>query len=225
MVASYADGTKISFEQAIVANATGMRVAKRGMIGPKVPPGTPITEAVKLFPIDELNKEHGIVDYVVGAEPAAGIFIIGRHDNPIQQNYLNYYKLGDGPFYCLYTPYHLCHFEVHNTIARAVLFRDAAVTPLGKPFVDVITAAKKDLEKGQVIDGIGGYMTYGVCENSEIVYAQRLLPIGLAEGCKLKKNIKKNGVLTYNDVEIPNDRLTDTLREEQDNHFHSVPDH
>ncbi len=61
MVTSFADGTKISFEQAIVANATGMRVAKRGMFGPTVPAGTPIQEAAKQFPLDALMDGSGIV--------------------------------------------------------------------------------------------------------------------------------------------------------------------
>jgi predicted homoserine dehydrogenase-like protein len=50
MVTSFADGSKISFEQAIVANATGMQVAKRGMFGPNVPAGTPVREAVRTEP-------------------------------------------------------------------------------------------------------------------------------------------------------------------------------
>ncbi|MBL0700615.1 MAG: NAD(P)-dependent oxidoreductase, partial [Desulfosarcina sp.] len=122
MVTSFADGTKISFEQALVANATGMRVAQRGMFGPTVPPGTPINETVNLYPKEALLEGPGIVDYVVGAEPGPGVFVLGTHDNPKQQHYLNLYKLGEGPLYCFYTPYHLCHFEAPLTAARAVLF-------------------------------------------------------------------------------------------------------
>src|SRR5690606_3380956 len=98
MVASFADGTKISFEQAIVANATGMSVGRRGMFGPTVPTGTPIKETVNLYPA-ELLRQPGIVDYVVGAEPAPGVYVIGTHDHPQQRHYLNLYKLGEGPFY------------------------------------------------------------------------------------------------------------------------------
>ena len=122
MVTSFADGTKISFEQAIVANATGMRVAKRGMFGPTVPTGTPVQQAAGEYPLSALIEGPGIVDYVVGAEPAPGVFVLGTHDHPAQQHYLNLYKLGTGPLYCFYTPYHLCHFEVPLTAARAVLF-------------------------------------------------------------------------------------------------------
>ena len=219
MVTSFADGSKISFEQAIVANATGMRVAKRGMFGPTVPPGTPIDQAVDWYPHEELLAGPGIVDYVVGAAPNPGVFVLGTHDHPIQQHYLNLYKLGPGPLYCFYTPYHLCHFEVPNTVARAVLFGDAAIAPLGPPVVDVVATAKVDLKTGQELDGIGFYMTYGQCENSDVVAAEDLLPIGLAEGALLKRDVPKDSVLTYADVDLPEGRLCDRLRAEQAAHF------
>lgn len=218
MVTSFADGSKISFEQAIVANATGMKVGKRGMFGP-VAGGIPVKEAANLFPLNALLQGPGIVDYVVNAEPAPGVFVLGTHDHPQQQHYLNLYKLGEGPLYCFYTPYHLCHFEVPFTVARAVLFHDATLAPLGAPCVDVIATAKIDLKEGDTIDGIGHYMTYGLCENSEIVQQENLLPIGLAEGCHLKRNIAKDQVLTYNDVIVPEGRLCDQLRAEQNEYF------
>jgi predicted homoserine dehydrogenase-like protein len=221
MVASFADGTKISFEQAIVANATGMRVARRGMFGPTVPTGTHLHEAIQHYPLDTLTEGPGIVDYLVGAAPGPGVFILGTHDHPLQQHYLHLYKLGPGPLYCFYTPYHLCHFEVHNTIARTVLFGDATLAPLGPPLVEVITTAKRDLRAGEVLDGIGFYMTYGQCENAAIVYRQNLLPIGVAEGCRVLRDLPKDQVLTYADVELPAGRLCDKLRMEQEAYFMS----
>ena len=216
MVTSFADGTKISFEQAIVANATGMRVSRRGMQGPEVEAGTPIEEAAKLFEADVTGDgAAGIVDYVVGAAPSPGVFVLGTHDNPAQQHYLNLYKLGEGPLYCFYTPYHLCHFEVPNTVARAVLLGDAAIAPAGRPQVDVVAAAKTDLATGDTIDGLGGYLTYGLAENSDVTAAERLLPIGLAEGCRLLRDVPKDAVLTYDDVDVPEGRLSDRLRAEQ----------
>jgi predicted homoserine dehydrogenase-like protein len=215
MVTSFADGTKISFEQAIVANATGMRVSRRGMHGPEVEVGTPIEEAASQFDVDELTAGPGIVDYVVGAAPSPGVFVLGTHDHPLQQHYLNLYKLGEGPLYCFYTPYHLCHFEVPNTVARAVLLGDATIAPIGPPRVDVIAAAKTDLAAGDTLDGLGGYLTYGLAENSDLVAAEALLPIGLAEGCRLTRSISRDQVLTYDDVEVPQGRLSDRLRVEQ----------
>jgi predicted homoserine dehydrogenase-like protein len=219
MVTSFADGTKISFEQAIVANATGMRVARRGMHGPTVEPGTHVREAASLFDSDELLEGPGIVDYVVGAEPGPGVFVLGTHDHPQQRHYLNLYKLGEGPLYCFYTPMHLCHFEVPNTVARAVLFGDATIAPLGGPLVDVVATAKIDLEAGRELDTLGGYTVYGLAENSDVVAGERLLPIGLAPGCRVVRDIAKDAVLTYEDVEVPAGRLSDRLRAEQDARF------
>lgn len=220
MVTSFADGTKISFEQAIVANGTGMRVGKRGMFGPSVDPGKPLKDvATSLYPLEELIKGNGMVDYVVGAEPGPGVFVLGTHDHPQQKHYLNLYKLGEGPLYLFYTPYHLCHFEVPNTVARAVLLNDATLTPQNGPFVDVVTATKINLKKGETIDGLGHYMTYGLCENSDTTKRENILPIGLAEGCKLKSDIPKDKVLTYDDVVLPEGRLSDKLRKEQQEYF------
>lgn len=220
MVTSFADGTKISFEQAIVANGTGMKVAKRGMFGPTVPSGTPLKDVLHdLYPLEALLEGDGIVDYVTGAEPGPGVYVLGTHDDPKQQHYLDLYKLGKGPLYLFYTPYHLCHFEVPLTVARAVLFHDAALTPLGKPMVDVVATAKIDLKKGEKIDELGGYMTYGLCENYETSLAEELLPIGLAEGCILKNDVPKDQVLTYADVILPENRLCDKMRAEQIEYF------
>jgi predicted homoserine dehydrogenase-like protein len=219
MVTSFADGSKISFEQAITANGTGMGVSKRGMIGPTVASGTPLKDVVGLYPAEELLNGPGIVDYVTGAEPGPGVFVIGTHYDRVQKHYLNLYKLGEGPFYLYYTPYHLCHFEIANTVARAVIFHDAALTPLGKPYVEVVTAAKRDLKAGDTLDGIGYYMTYGLCENADVTSSENLLPLGVAENCVLKRDISKDQVLTYDDVILPTGRLIDKLRKQQNLHF------
>jgi predicted homoserine dehydrogenase-like protein len=215
MVTSFADGTKISFEQAIVANATGMRVAKRGMHGPTVEGGTHINVAKELFPLEELTDGPGIVDYVVGAVPGPGVFVLGTHEDPVQQHYLNLYKMGEGPLYCFYTPWHLCHFEVPLTVARAVLFGDAAIAPEGAPRVEVVAAAKTDLAAGTELDALGGYTMYGLAENAPVVAEERLLPIGVAEGCSLRRDVAADEVLRYDDVELPEGRLVDRLRAEQ----------
>ncbi len=217
MVTSFADGTKISFEQAIVANATGMTVAKRGMLGHDWTGH--IDEATSLYDVDQLKELGGIVDYVVGAKPGPGVYVFGTHDDPRQQHYLNLYKLGTGPLYSFYTPYHLCHFEVPTSVARAVLCNDAVMQPLGAPLVEVITRAKTPLEAGTVLDELGGYHTYGECETAPVTAAERLLPIGVAEGCVLKRDVPQDHCITYDDVELPPSRLIDKLREEQATHF------
>jgi predicted homoserine dehydrogenase-like protein len=133
---------------------------------------------------------------------------------------MRYFKMGDGPFYVFYVPYHLPHLEAPLTAARAALFNDAAVAPIGKPVCDVITLAKQDLKKGTTLDGIGGFTCYGVIENMQISRAQALLPMGLSEGCILKKDIPKDGSITLADIERPENRMCDRLREEQDSYFY-----
>ena len=218
MATSFADGTKISMENAIVANATGFKVGKRGMYGPRC---THVSETVNLFPMDQL-LDGGLVDYILGADPGPGVFVLGYNEHPTRQSYMKYFKMGDGPIYAFYVPYHLPHLEVPLTAARAVLFKDASVTPIAGPVCDVITLAKCDLNEGETLDGIGGFMSYGVIENSNVCQDENLLPMGLSEGCRLKRDIQKDQPITYADVKLPPRRLCDKLRTEQDAYFATV---
>jgi predicted homoserine dehydrogenase-like protein len=217
MVTSFADGTKISFEQAIVANATGMSVARRGMLGGAH--DGHVDSLTERFDPDELRSMGGIVDYVVGARPGPGVYCLAAHHDSHQRHYLELYKLGKGPLYSFYTPYHLCHFEAPLSVARAVLFNDAVIAPAGPPMVDVVATAKVDLKAGQTLDEIGGYLTYGLAENYPTSMREGLLPIGLAAGCVLQRDVPQDQVLSYADVAVPSGRLIDKLRQEQDARF------
>ena len=216
MVTSFADGTKISFEQAVVGNATGMGVARRGMVGHEFDGYVDDPALLELYDAEELRASGGIVDYVLGAKPGAGVFVLAVHEDPTQQPFLDLYKLGAGPLYCFYRPHHLCYLEVPLTVARAVLFGDAAVTPAAGLVVDVVATAKRDLRAGETLDGIGRYTVYGQCENADVSRAERLLPMGIAEGCVLRRDVLKDQVLSYDDVELPAGRLCDRLREQQE---------
>jgi predicted homoserine dehydrogenase-like protein len=114
----------------------------------------------------------------------------------------------------------VCHFEVPKSIARVVLFGDVVGAPLGASMVQVATAAKTDLRARTILDGMGHYMTYGICENADSARKENLLPIGVAEGCRLTRAVPRDDVLTYDDVELPAGRLIDTLCAEQDRLFH-----
>ena len=131
------------------------------------------TEALDHFTEDDLSRG-GIVDFILGAEPGPGVFIIGYNDQPVLKQYANYLKMGDGPFYTFYIPYHLPHLESPLTVARAVLFQDAAITPRGAPVADVLTAAKTDLKSGEIIDGIGGFHSYGLIDGIDIARQGKL---------------------------------------------------
>jgi predicted homoserine dehydrogenase-like protein len=213
MVTSFADGTKISCEQAIVANATGFKVRSRGMSRGLDYRGD-VMQIGKLYDIDEVRELGGIIDYVVGT-PLTKVYVLAEHPDPKQQHYLNLYKMGEGPLYSFFVPYHLVHFEVPSAIARVALFRDSLAPPIAGPVVEVCAVAKRDLKAGEVLDGYGMYMTYGEAANVDEMSLQQYLPEGLVEGCRLKRDISKDAVLTYSDVELPPGRLADRLRAEQ----------
>jgi predicted homoserine dehydrogenase-like protein len=215
MITSFADGTKLSMEATILANATGFRVARRGMYGHRC---AHVRDTLTLYPLEEL-LHGGLVDYVLGAEPHTGAFVLAYSDHPTKQEYMRYFKMGDGPLYAFYTPYHLPHLQIVPTIARAVLFGDATVAPEGEPVCDVLTVAKRDLAAGEVLDGIGGFACYGTIDNADVVRRENLLPVGLAEGCRLTRSAVRDQPITYDDVVVPPGRLADQLRAEQSAHF------
>lgn len=215
VITSAADGTKISMEMATVANATGFKVVKRGMLGPRC---KRVEEAVNLFPKEDLMNG-GIVDYILSAEPSFGVFILGYNENPLIRRYMKMYKMGDGPLYTFYVPYHLCSLETSNSVGRAVLFSDATLAPIGGLVAEVVTLAKRDLKAGEYLDGIGEFTCYGAIDNYQTAKKENLLPMGLSEGCKLKRDIKMDEAITYTDVELPDGRLCDKLRVEQNNYF------
>lgn len=208
---SFADGTKLSMELTVLANATGFRVCKRGMYGPALDHVNDSSEYYR----DRL-LEGGMVDYLVGAAPGNGAYVIGYSEDPVKADYLKYLKMGDGPLYVFYTPFHLPQLEIPLTVARAVLFGDATVAPLGKPVCDAIAIAKRDLKAGERLDGLGGFTCYTLIENYDISRQENALPMGVSEDCRLKRDIPKDQSITYDDVELPKDRLCDKLRREQE---------
>src|SRR5215470_14630079 len=213
MVTSFADGTKISFEQSIVANATGFKVRSRGMSRGLQYTGD-VLKIGEIYDVEELRRLGGAIDYVVGT-PLTKVYCLAEHPDPKQQHYLNLYKMGPGPLYSFFIPYHLVHFEAPNAVARAVLFRDPTTKPLGGPVVEVCAVAKRDLKTGAVLNDYGMYMTYGEAMNADEMSAGRYLPEGLVQGCRLKRAIAKDAVITYDDVVLPAGRLADRLRADQ----------
>jgi predicted homoserine dehydrogenase-like protein len=217
MVTSFADGTKVSFEQAVVANAFGMTVERRGMRG--ATHDGHVDELVTAYDVDRLRELGGVVDYVVGSRPGPGVFVLATIADAPSRHYLELYKLGSGPLYSFYTPYHLCHFEVPHAIARAALFDDAVVAAAGPPRVEVVATAKRGLAAGDVLDGLGGYDTYGVAETAAATRGERLLPLGVAAGARLVRDVPQDQVLHDADVELPPGRLIDELRRRQADRF------
>ena len=199
MVTSFADGTKVSLEQAATANATGMKVARRGMIA--IEYEGLVDDLTDRYDIDELKESGGIVEMVVGAKPGPGVFVFATTDDPVSARLLEYGKLGKGPLYSFYVPYHLLIFELPFSIARLVDFDDGVVDALDHLSVEVITVAKRDLRAGEILDGLGGFAAYGECENSPVVQKERLLPVTLSRGKRLIRPIRQDEAIAWDDVE------------------------
>lgn len=208
---SFADGTKLSMELNVLANGTGFTVGKRGMYGPALPH---VNDASTFFR-DKL-LDGGMVDFTCGAAPNNGAFVLGHTEDPVKAAYLKYLKMGEGPLYTFYTPFHLPQLEIPLTVARAVLFKDATIAPLGAPVCDSVAIAKRDLRAGEVLDGIGGFTCYTLIENYDVSRRERALAMGVSEGCVLTRDVPKDRLVTYDDVELPANRLCDRLRREQD---------
>lgn len=217
MVTSFADGSKVNFEQCIVANATGFTVAQRGML--RYDHTGHVDELTTRYDLDMLREVGGIVEFVVGAKPAPGVFCLAEQPDARQLQYLELYKLGTGPLYSFYHPYHLCHLEAPLTVARVVLFGDACGQPLAGPTVEVIAVAKRDLQAGETLDSYGQYMTYGQSEKAAVVRRERLIPEGLVAGCRLVRDIPRDTALRWDDVVAPSDQLAHRLYAEQQRRF------
>jgi len=210
-VTSFADATKLSMEATVLANATGFQVGRRGMYGPAC---EHVREMAELLPADKMVGT-GLVDYALGAAPHTGVFVIVHEASPLKKAQLAYYKLGDGPFYVFYTPYHLPYAQIASSIGRAVIHRDPTVAPLAGPVCEVVTIAKRDLKAGERLDGVGGFCTYGLIDNAKDARAMAALPVGLSEGCTLLRNVSKDDLISIDGVESPRGRLAESLWREQ----------
>lgn len=203
MCTSYTDGTKLNIEMAIIANAFGMKTVVPGMLGPQT---KHVTEVFSLFNFEALwENKTPFVDYILGAEPGGGIFAVGYHKHPYQQDMMEYYKMGKGPFYLFYRPYHLCHVEAMASIVEPFLYHKTLLQPTKGFQTDVYTYAKRDLKKGDALDGLGGYTCYGMIENCVGPNGVNRLPILLAENVKLKRDININEKINFEDIEVSQD--------------------
>lgn len=215
-LASFVDGTNTMVEMAAMANATGFIPDIRGGHGPT----TKVEDLPKIYSLKEnggiLNK-YKIIDYAHGIAP--GVFVIVTSSLSQVHKEMQFLKMGAGPNYVLYRPYHLTSLETPISIARAVLYNEPTIAPLyEKPIAEVITMAKKDLKKGERLDGIGEYTVLGSLDTYEKAKEQNLLPIGLVNNNTIvKQDIKKGEFITYDMVDLDKDNTIYKLRKLQEN--------
>ena len=213
MLCEFVDGSKTAVEMAAVSNATGLLPDVRGMHGARAT----VPELTRVFcPKADggVLERVGVVDFAIGVHP--GVFLVFTTDNRRLREALVQRDMGDGPYYLLFRPYHLCSIEVPLTVAQAVLYHESSGHPFDRPFSECIAVAKRDLKAGETLDGIGGFCYRGSIDRVEAARGEGLLPLGLARGSVLKKDVPRDAVLGYEHIErIPDSRLLE-LRRRQD---------
>ena len=204
MCAAYTDGTKLNIEMAILANAYGLRTSQAGMRGPAL---NNVHEVLQAFDFDDLRRAPApAVDYILGAEPGGGVFVVGYCDNAYQRQMLAYYKMGNGPHYLFQRPYHLCHIEAMRTVVEAVRHRRGLMQPTFGFATNVYAYAKRDLAAGTPLDGIGGQCCYGLIENN--AEGQDGVPIGLADEVVLTRAVARDEKIHLRDVSYDSSRVS-----------------
>jgi predicted homoserine dehydrogenase-like protein len=183
-----------------VANATGLVPDISGMHGPRA---TPDTLAQIFCPKEDggILSQRGVVDYALG-NIAPGVFLIITTQQPKVIKDLKYLRLGPGPYWALYRPYHLANIETPLSVAQAVLLHQTTLAPQGPPVAETTTVAKRDLRPGEVLDGLGATTVYGGIERADVAREGKMLPLGLSERARVRRDIAQGQTLTYDDVEL-----------------------
>lgn len=214
-LASFVDGTNTMVEMACMSNATGFIPDIRGGHGPT----TDVNNLPSIYSLKDqggILSKYKIVDYAHGVAP--GVFVIVTSTLPQVHQEMQFLKMGQGPNYVLYRPYHLTSLETPISIAKAYLYNEPTIAPLyNKPVSEVITMAKIDLKKGQSLDGIGEYTVLGSIETYEKAKNENIIPIGLInDNAIVKRDIKKGQIITYDMVDLDKSTMIYKLRQLQD---------
>ena len=198
MVTSFTDGTKVEIEQVLVANGLGAGIIQEGLVklasDDMLEGGTVLADKAK-----ELG--YPVSDYLLSAKLPAGVFLVVEHDAD-QQDSLQYYKLGAGPYYVLERTYHLCHLEIIKTIKRVLNGGGVLLNNSEKPRFSVAAIAKRDLKVGEKIKkGIGSFDVRGTA--IELKNDLSHVPIGLLANATIIKEVKEGDRVSFDDIEIP----------------------
>jgi len=211
---AYTDGSKLNIEMSIIANEYGLTPVVPGMEGPKA---DKVQDVVDVFDFDKYDGQ-GRVDYILGArEHGGGVYVVGKTESTFEQGYMNYYKVTNKhPYYVFVRPYHLCHLETPRAIALACLYGQAVCTMRQGRVTDTYAYAKKDLQPGDKIShAIGSDEVYGLIDEARKADAAGHVPQGVLDVEDsdarpiIKRAVKKDSPLTWDDVEIPAGRMAD----------------
>jgi len=204
LLCSFVDGTKTAVEMTALSNATGLLPDIRGMHGPQCS----LEELPKVLSTKEqggILSNVGVVEYCRGVAP--GVFVVFTTKDQIIKDELEYLHMGSGPNYVAYRPFHLTSLETLTSIYKAVLYNEPTIVPMYKPYSDTIAVAKRDLSKGEKIDGIGGFTVRGIIEKHEVVKQNNFVPISLLEGATVVKDISRGSIITFDQVKLQDNVL------------------
>ncbi|MBZ9865054.1 NAD(P)H-dependent oxidoreductase [Mesorhizobium sp. CA15] len=205
MLVEFVDGSKTMVEMCAIANATGLVPDVQGMHGPRADRDQ---LAKVLIPKEHggLLSRKGVVDYTIGKGVAPGVFVIVEAMHPRVVERMDDLHVGTGPYYGLFRPYHLTSLEVPLTAARIMLYGKPDMVPLPRPVAEVCAVAKRDLAAGETLDAIGETCYRSWTMTVGDARAVRAVPVGLLEGGKVLKSVKKGELLTEDNA-VP-DRTT-----------------
>jgi len=208
MLVEFVDGSKTAIEMVAIANATGLVPDVPGMHGPTA---TLDELASVLCPREDGGVLHrkGVVDYSIGKGVAPGVFCIIETRHPRVLERMVDLKVGKGPYFTIFRPYHLTSLEVPLSAARAVVYKRADMEPLDHPVAEAVAVAKSDLGQGQSLGMIGENDYRGFAMTWEDARAKGALPLGLAERAKVVKPVKTGEFLTYENC-VPDDSMVIT---------------
>jgi predicted homoserine dehydrogenase-like protein len=211
MLVEFVDGSKTMIEMVAIANATGLVPDKPGMHGP----AAGLAElATTLVPASHggLLSRKGVVDYSVGKGVAPGVFCIVETRHPRVLERMIDLKMGQGPFFTLYRPYHLTSLEVPLTAARVVLTGQPDMQPLDEPVAEAVALAKRDLAAGETLGMIGEDQYRGWAMTYADARRLGAIPIGLAERARVTQPIKAGEMLLAGNCAVDESLVITKLR-------------
>jgi predicted homoserine dehydrogenase-like protein len=223
---SFTDGTKAAIEMAAVANGTGLSCPENGLAFP--PAG--LHDLARVFrPVSDGGRLDGpgLVDIAASQEPDGrevanniryGVFVTFKAHSEYARNCFKQYGLLTDPsgwYASMWRPFHLIGLEASISVLSAVLRGEP--TGSSKEFRgDAVATAKKDMQVGEMLDGEGGYAVWANAIPARRSLGLRALPIGLAHNVRLKRAIRKDQIVSYDDVDLVEDGDVVALRREME---------
>jgi predicted homoserine dehydrogenase-like protein len=200
MLTEFVDGSKTMVEMVAIANATGLVPDVPGMHGPSAT-REKLAQVLSTKQDGGILSRAGVVDYTIGKGVAPGVFCIvkPRHERVAER--MTDLKVGNGPCYALFRPYHLTSLETPLSAARAVMHKRADLEPLDHPVAECAALAKRDLAEGETLGKIGERDYRGFAMSWIEARNLAALPLGLAEAARVTRKIRKGERLTYQNCE------------------------